>query len=94
MSRITDFAVIRRSVVILLALALFGTGVYAWSNLQQELLPDIAFPVITVVAPYPGAGAADVTDQVTKPVERAISGVPRLEQLHSTSSNSVSVVVA
>ena len=28
--------------------------------------------MITVIAPYPGAGANDVTDQVTKPIERAI----------------------
>ena len=48
----------------------------AWGNLKQELLPDIEFPVITVIAPLPGAGAADVAEQVTKPIERAISGVP------------------
>ncbi len=94
MNRITEFAVARRSVILLLAGALFVTGVYSWTNLQQELLPDIEFPVITVIAPYPGAGATDVTDQVTKPIERAISGVPRLERLQSTSANSISVVIA
>ena len=35
-----------------------------------------------------------MTQQVTKPVENAIAGVPRLEQMHSTSSNSISLVVA
>ena len=94
MSRITEFAVRRRSVTLLLAAALFLAGIYSWGNLQQELLPDIEFPVITVIAPYPGAGALDVTDQVTRPIERAISGVPRLEGLQSTSANSISVVVA
>ncbi len=93
MSRLTEFAVRRRSVILLLAFAVFLSGVYAWSNLQQELLPDIEFPVITVIAPYPGASAADVTEQVTKPIERAISGVPRLSRIQSTSANSVSLVV-
>jgi HAE1 family hydrophobic/amphiphilic exporter-1 len=93
-NRITEFAVSRRSVTLLLAAALFVTGLYGWGNLQQELLPDIEFPVITVIAPYPGAGAADVTDQVTKPIERAISGVARLERIQSTSANSIAVVVA
>jgi hydrophobic/amphiphilic exporter-1 (mainly G- bacteria), HAE1 family len=93
-SRLTQIAVSRRSVTLLLAGALFLTGIYAWGNLQQELLPDIEFPVITVIATYPGAGAADVTDQVTKPIEQAISSVARLTRTQSTSANSISVVVA
>jgi HAE1 family hydrophobic/amphiphilic exporter-1 len=94
MSRISAFAVAKRSVTLLLAAALFVAGILAWGGLKQELLPDIEFPVITVIAPLPGAGAADVAEQVTKPVERAISGVPRLESLQSTSANSLALVVA
>jgi hydrophobic/amphiphilic exporter-1 (mainly G- bacteria), HAE1 family len=94
MSRLTEFAVSKRSVTILLAGALFIAGISAWGSLKQELLPDIEFPVITIVAPYPGAGAEDVADQVAEPIERAVSGVPRLESLQSTSANSVSLVVA
>ena len=94
MSRISLFAVSKRSVTLLLAGALFIAGILAWGGLKQELLPDIEFPVITVIAPYPGAGAADVADQVAKPIERAISGVPRLKTVQSTSANSIALVVA
>jgi HAE1 family hydrophobic/amphiphilic exporter-1 len=94
MSRLTEFAVSKRSVTILLAGALFLAGLSAWGSLKQELLPDIEFPVITIIAPYPGAGAEDVADQVAEPIERAVAGVPRLEQLQSTSANSMSLVVA
>ncbi|HKF84185.1 MAG TPA: efflux RND transporter permease subunit [Candidatus Limnocylindrales bacterium] len=94
MSRLSAFAVSKRSVTLLLAGALFVAGLLAWGNLKQELLPDIEFPVITVVAPLPGAGAADVADQVTKPIEQAIAGVPRLESVQSTSANSLALVVA
>jgi hydrophobic/amphiphilic exporter-1 (mainly G- bacteria), HAE1 family len=94
MSRLSEFAVAKRSVTILLATALFIAGLAAWGNLKQELLPDIEFPVITVIAPYPGAGAADVAEQVAKPIERAISGVPRLDSLQSTSANSIALVIA
>ena len=94
MSRLAEFAVSKRSVTLLLAGAVFIAGLLAWGSLKQELLPDIEFPVITVIAPLPGAGAADVAEQVTKPIERAISGVPRLESLQSTSANSLALVVA
>jgi hydrophobic/amphiphilic exporter-1 (mainly G- bacteria), HAE1 family len=94
MSRLSELAVAKRSVTLLLAGALFIAGISAWGSLQQELLPDIDFPVVTVVAPLPGASATDVASQVAEPIERAISGVPRLEKLQSTSANSVALVVA
>ncbi len=93
MSRLSRWAVNKRSVTLLFAAALFVAGISAWGSLKQELLPDIAFPVFTVVAPYPGAGSSDVAQQVTLPIERAIGSVPRLETIQSTSSNSISLVV-
>ncbi len=94
MSRLTQIALRRRSLTLLLAAALFIAGVSAWGSLKQELLPDISFPIVSVIATYPGAGAADVTEQVTKPIERAVSGVPGLTQLQSTSANSFAFIVA
>ena len=94
MNRLTQLAVARRSVTLLLAAALFGGGILAWGNLRQELLPDVSFPIVTVIAPYPGAGASDVAEQVAKPLERSIASVPDLDQLQSTSANSVAFLVA
>jgi HAE1 family hydrophobic/amphiphilic exporter-1 len=94
MSRLTELAVSKRSVALLLAVALFIGGISAWGSLKQELLPDIALPIITVVTADPGAGASDVADQVTKPIERAISGVAGLQMVQSTSANSIALVVA
>jgi HAE1 family hydrophobic/amphiphilic exporter-1 len=94
LSRLSSLALSQRSVVLLLSFALFVAGVSAWGSLKQELLPDVDFPVITVIAPYPGAGATDVSDQVAEPLERAIQSIPRLSQLQSTSANSIALVVA
>ena len=94
MNRLSELAVTKRSVTLLLAGALFIAGVSAWGTLKQELLPDIEFPVITVIAPYPGAGSQDVADKVAVPIERAISGVARLDTVQSTSANSIALVIA
>ena len=94
MNRLSQFAVAKRSVTLLLAAGLFVAGISAWGSLKQELLPDIEFPVITVIAPYPGAGSQDVADQVAVPIEQAISGVPRLKTVQSTSANSIALVIA
>jgi hydrophobic/amphiphilic exporter-1 (mainly G- bacteria), HAE1 family len=94
MYRLTEIALRNKSIVLLLSLALFLSGVMAWGSLQQELLPNIELPFVTVIAALPGAGAEDVAQQVTVPVEAAIKSVPRLENLSSTSANSLSLVVA
>ncbi|HEX2844291.1 MAG TPA: efflux RND transporter permease subunit, partial [Candidatus Limnocylindria bacterium] len=94
MNWITRTAVGRRSVTLLLAAGLFVAGVLAWGSLKQELLPDVAFPVATVIAPFPAAGADDVADQVVAPIERAILSVGGIDQVRSTSANSIGFVTA
>jgi hydrophobic/amphiphilic exporter-1 (mainly G- bacteria), HAE1 family len=87
------FSLKNASVLVLGVILLTIAGLVATSNLKQELLPDIKFPVITVITPYPLAGPEIVESQVTKPLETAIQGLADLEEYSSTSSANVSVVV-
>ena len=94
MIRLTQLAVAKRSVTVLITLGLLLGGLFSWSKLNQELLPDIQFPFIVVITPMPGASAQDVSTQVTQPVERSIGSVPSLKHIDSSSVNSLSIVVA
>ena len=94
MTWLTRAAVDRRSVTLLLAAGLFIFGVIAWGSLKQELLPDVSFPVATVIAPFPGASAEDVADQVVAPIERAVQSVSGIDQVRSTSANSIGFITA
>ncbi len=94
MTWISRAAISRRTVTLLLAAALFGGGIVAWANLKQELLPDVSFPVATVLAPYPGAAADEVATQVVGPIERAVESVAGIDQVRSTSANSIGFVIA
>jgi len=93
MRRIVGWCLGNKSVVILATLLLVGSGAYATTQLNQELLPDISFPVITVSTPVAGAGPDLVDKQVTQPVEDAINGVEGIESVRSTSSQGFSVVL-
>ena len=94
MYRLTQLALARKSVTLLLAAGVFVGGILAWGQLKAELLPDIDFPVATVIAVYPGAGTTDVAEQVSAPIERSLSGVQGVKSVRSTSSPSLAVVVA
>ena len=95
MTWLTRAAVERRSVTILLAVGLFIFGVIAWGSLKQELLPDVSFPVATVIAPFPAAGCR----RRGRPGRRAdrarrASRVSGIDQVNSTSANSIGFVTA
>ena len=94
MIRLTQLAVSKRSVTVLVTLALLLSGVFSWSQLKQEFLPDVQFPYVVVVTPVPGASAQSVAVGVTEPVERSIGSIARLQHINSSSVGSLSIVVA
>ena len=81
------------SLVLLASLLVVVFGLFAARSLKQELLPDINFPVVTVVTPYPLAAPSEVETQVTRPLETALANLKDLDSYSSTSSENVSVIV-
>jgi multidrug efflux pump subunit AcrB len=80
-------------VVIALAILVLVGGIFAITELNQELLPKIEFPQTILMALNPGASAEEMRDQVSIPMEEAISGFEDVVNIESTSYNGVSVVV-
>src|SRR5574337_673273 len=74
--------------------ALMTLGLLGASKLGVDLYPKVDFPVVVVVTAYPGAGPAEVEQLVTRTVEEAVSGINGIDQVRSTSRDSVSTVVA
>jgi len=75
--------------VMLIVLILGGV---ALNRLPIDLMPEITFPTLSVITNYTNAGPEEVEDLVTSPIEKAVSAVPGVESVSSTSSDSTSVV--
>ena len=88
MSFITQLALRRRPVTILVMLLLFALGVYSYINLQRELFPEISFPNIAVNAFYANSDPETLMRDVTEPIEDAISGIDGLRETRSNSTES------
>ncbi len=69
-------------------------GTLAFRTLQVALLPDIAFPIVSVSVSAPRAGAAAVETRIAEPLERALNGLPDIDQVSSTSYPDRAVVTA
>jgi len=68
-------------------------GLYSYSHLVTELIPNINFPVIVVTTVYPGAAPGEVETQVTKKIEDEVATLANIEELTSTSMESMSQVI-
>ena len=72
---------------------LFGVGIFAATQVQQDLLPNISVPALIVITPDPGASPQIVDSQVTVPVVNAMEGVAGTDTVQSTSSQGASLVI-
>jgi hydrophobe/amphiphile efflux-1 (HAE1) family protein len=70
----------------LLALSVMLTGALAYFNLQVAPLPQVDFPTISISASLPGASAETMATAVATPLERALSQVPQVTSMTSSSS--------
>jgi HAE1 family hydrophobic/amphiphilic exporter-1 len=92
MSAITGWVLRRRAATILITVLVIGLGLYAITQLQEELFPDLSFPYLFVTTAYPGASSQVVADQVSARIEAAAEQMPGVQQVNSTSLQGYSIV--
>ena len=92
MTSLTRLSLANRVIVGLATIAIIVFGVLATFNLKQELLPSIQVPTAIVTANYPGVSPQIIADDVSKPLERALTGVSGVTKVQSTSSNGTATI--
>lgn len=72
---------------------LCGLGVVAWNALSIDAYPDISDTTVQVVTQVPGLATEEIEQQISIPVERAVSGIPNLVTMRSKNSFGLSTVI-
>ena len=67
-------------------------GVISLSRLPVDLMPEFEQPTINVRTSYPGVGPLEMEELITRPIEQAVSAVPGLTRVESSSSEGNSQV--
>ena len=74
-------------------LALVVLGIFSYQRLKIDQFPNIDFPVVVILADYPGASPEIVETEVSKKIEEAVNSIAGINALTSRSYEGQSVVV-
>lgn len=81
-----------RAVVFVLTAVFVLIGGVAASKVPIDAVPDVTNVQVQVITAAPSLGPVDVETYVSAPLERAMAGLPGLEQIRSISRAGISVV--
>ncbi|WP_186426599.1 CusA/CzcA family heavy metal efflux RND transporter [Cupriavidus metallidurans] len=90
--RILRFAIAQRWLVMLAVLGMAGLGIYNYSRLPIDAVPDITNVQVQINTSAPGYSPLETEQRVTYPLEVTIAGLPGLEQTRSLSRYGLSQI--
>jgi hydrophobic/amphiphilic exporter-1 (mainly G- bacteria), HAE1 family len=76
-----------------LILSLVVVGIFGFTRLGVDRFPKIDFPTIVVTTVQPGAAPEQIETEVTDKIEEAVNTISGIDELRSTSSEGVSLVM-
>ena len=89
---ISDFAIKRPIVTIVLMVAISVFGIFALLRLNTDEFPEVSPPIVSVSIPYPGASPDTVEREVVNPIEEQIASISGVKQIQSSSLDSFGVI--
>jgi Cu(I)/Ag(I) efflux system membrane protein CusA/SilA len=75
-SKLIEWSVNNKILVIILTIALIGGGIWAVFNTSVDAIPDLSDVQVIIYTEYPGQGPRIVEDQVTYPLTTKMLSVP------------------
>ncbi|MED4463464.1 efflux RND transporter permease subunit [Metabacillus fastidiosus] len=92
MSFLTRFSLRNAVAVFIMSFLLILGGLFAFSKLKVDLLPNIEFPQLTLQIFYPGAAPQDINEQVTEKLETNLKGIEGVKKIQSSSYENFSTI--
>ncbi|MBV8500282.1 MAG: efflux RND transporter permease subunit [Paucibacter sp.] len=82
----------RRTLIWVLTAMLVVYGYFSWTHMTVEAYPDISDVTVQVTTQVPGLAAEEVEQQITTPLERALTNTPGLVTMRSSSTFALSLI--
>ena len=92
MKKIIQFVLKNRFLMAVLGILVLGAGYLSYNKLPIDAFPDVSPTVVQVFTVSEGYSPEEIEKYVTFPVEAAMSGLPKLKLVRSTSNFGLSIV--
>jgi cobalt-zinc-cadmium resistance protein CzcA len=92
LDRLIHLIVRGRTLVLFACVGFFGYGLIRFAQLNVEAFPDVTNLMVQVIAIFPGQAAEEVERQVSLPLERELTGIPKMIGIRSLSVYGLSTV--
>jgi len=89
LSRIVEFAVRRRGVVLAIWAAVFAFSLASVRDLSIDAVPDVTNTQVSILTSASGLSPLEVEQYLTFPIETAMNGMPRVDEIRSISRTAV-----
>jgi len=86
MNSIISAAFSRARTIILIMVALIGSGFAAYVTIPKESMPQIDIPIFIVNVTYSGVSAEDAAKLLAEPIERQVKGLDGLRRMETVAS--------
>lgn len=90
--KISRFSVNNAVFLNILMIFILVLGFFSISRMPREQYDEVPFYFVNIIVPFPGAGAEDVEQQLTIPIENEMQSLDELKEISSVSSEAVSLV--
>ena len=92
MQKLAEICIDRPVFAVMLILALVVVGGVSYSKLGIDRFPDVDLPIVSVRTILPGASPEEIESTVTRRIEDAVATVEGIDNIRSTSTESLSIV--
>ena len=90
--KLSEFSIRRPIFTVMLTLVVIIIGLVSLTRLPVDLMPEVVYPTLNVNTSYTNTGPEEIEELITRPVEEALSAVPGVEEVFSSSSEGSSSV--
>lgn len=89
---IAQFFIERRVITLVLTVVMLGAGLVAYQGLSRLEDPEFTIKEALVITPYPGATAAEVEEEVSDRLEKAVQKMGQVKRVVSKSDRGLSTL--
>lgn len=89
---LTRWSLKNPSAIAVFVLAVLSFGVFSYLKMPLNLMPNIEFPIVTVVTSMPGASSTQIEEQVSSEITKRLSTISGVTEMTASSVDSASIV--